>query len=65
MEASEAWCSDRGIRVLEVVTQGANEGACALYRAAGFEGTYDAWARTAAEVLLHALDPTPGSNGTA
>ncbi len=35
MNAAEGWASARGAHALEVVTQGANEGACALYRATG------------------------------
>jgi dTDP-4-amino-4,6-dideoxy-D-galactose acyltransferase len=34
--ASEAFCVSRGVHILEVATQGANQGACSLYGACGF-----------------------------
>jgi dTDP-4-amino-4,6-dideoxy-D-galactose acyltransferase len=35
MTAAEGWAASRGAKVLEVVTQGANTAACALYQASG------------------------------
>lgn len=39
--AAEAWCVGRGITTLEVVTQGRNAGACALYTSSGFREVAD------------------------
>jgi len=35
MQAAEAWCRQQGLAALEVVTQGDNQAACALYEAQG------------------------------
>ena len=48
MEAAEAWSHHRGAETLDVVTQGANTGACALYEASGClvvqeEAVYHLW----------------------
>jgi dTDP-4-amino-4,6-dideoxy-D-galactose acyltransferase len=48
MKAAEAWAVAQGAEVIEVVTQGTNVGACALYRAAGFhlaveQAVYHVW----------------------
>jgi len=48
MQAAEAWAHGRGAETLEVVTQGANTGACALYEVSGSrvareEAIYHLW----------------------
>jgi dTDP-4-amino-4,6-dideoxy-D-galactose acyltransferase len=48
MHGAQAWCLDRGIETLEVVTQGANRPACALYERSGFarveeQAVYHCW----------------------
>jgi dTDP-4-amino-4,6-dideoxy-D-galactose acyltransferase len=36
MDGAQAWCADHEIVTLDVVTQGANQAACALYEGTGF-----------------------------
>jgi dTDP-4-amino-4,6-dideoxy-D-galactose acyltransferase len=48
MEAAEAWAHAHGAETLDVVTQGANTGACTLYKASGClvaeeEAVYHVW----------------------
>jgi hypothetical protein len=48
MAASEGYAIARGASAMEVVTQGANAGACALYAACGYavakeEAVYHVW----------------------